>query len=494
VRRFMTACLAIVALPPAAVGDELGQWFERDLVPYVLDQVTTLPRFRDETLHFVVMVDDRPQSEGTALALQLRDRLRDAVSERPGVRVAWQGDRPGVGLAATKASPDCTSAEADYFIGLELTESRRGQVHVRVRALDIAERSWVNGFAREWQGPVNAVEYRLLRQYVADPTFRGERDAPWQDTEIDLLAAQLAWELGCRLLRQTDAEYVVTGAAPQGDVDAATALVELVTNNLAGIRALQFADDEAANARIGGKAHRIDDDLYQYWITITPTDASSDMTTLSADAYVRIPDEYRAAALVPEASYEFAPGDADLLTQFRVIQLPRQAACPSSRSGYAGSATIGGGFSVDTGECYALEIASSADAVAFFLNHQRNIGLVRLSDRHCGQRSVARIVRSGDQARLPLPLDMLQSGAWTAGDTWTLSPTADVYYVIAATDTQAARALSQHIERLPRRCASSARGGLEGEELERWLDELDSIRSRWDDAIDWRSIRVKDVY
>ncbi len=229
-------------------------------------------------------------------------------------------------------------------------------------------------------------------------------------------------------------------------------------------------------------------------MTITPTDPSSEMTALSADAYVRIPDEYRAAELVPEANYEFAPGDADLLTQFRVIRLPRQVACPSSGSGYAGSATVGGGFSVETAECYALEVASSADAVTFFLNHQRNVGLVRLSDQRCGQRSVARIVRSGEQARLPLPLDMLQSGAWTIGDAWTLSPGADVYYVIAATDTQAARALSQHIEQLPRRCASSARSGLEGKALEEWLDELDSIRSRWGDAIDWRSIRVKDVY
>ena len=89
---------------------------------------------------------------------------------------------------------------------------------------------------------------------------------------------------------------------------------------------------------------------------------------------------------------------------------------------------------------------------------------------------------------------MLQSGAWSAGDAWSQSPAADVYYVIAANDTQAARALSRHIEQLPRRCAASARGGLEGEALKAWLEELDSIRGRWEDAIDWRSIRVKDVF
>ena len=62
-------------------------------------------------------------------------------------------------------------------------------------------------------------------------------------------------------------------------------------DNLAGIRALQrSATVGSANAVIEGKAHRIDDDLYQYWVTITPVDPETDMTTLSADAYVRIPD------------------------------------------------------------------------------------------------------------------------------------------------------------------------------------------------------------
>ena len=134
---------------------------------------------------------------------------------------------------------------------------------------------------------------------MSDPTFRGERNAPWKDTETDLMAANLAYELGCKLLGQTAGEYVVATHDINGEVDPTTALVELVSNNLAGLRALQFAAGET-NAVIEGKAHRIDEELFQYWVTITPTDPDSEMTALSADAYVYIPDAYAAAALVPD--------------------------------------------------------------------------------------------------------------------------------------------------------------------------------------------------
>ena len=484
----------LIAFPASAARGDLDHWFERDLAPYVREQLTSMPRFRNQAVRFVVMQDDSPQSEGNALVLHLRDRLRDAMSNVPGVRVAWQADRPGVGLVAGASALDCTTTDADYFIGIELQERNDGEISIQVRALDIEERAWVAGFDKTWRGYLNADEYRLLRRYVSDPTFRGERNAPWQDTETDLLAAQLAYELGCQLLGQTDGEYVVAAEGANGNVDPTTALVELVSNNLAGIRALQFADGDTANALIDGKAHRIDDDLFQYWVTITPTDPSSEMTALSADAYVRIPDEYRAAMLVPESAYALAPGSRALLTDFRVVQMPDTSACLGNASGLPRSSMINGGYSYGAGDCYALEVASSDDAVAFFLNHQRNYGLVRLSDDGCGERSLARIVRSDMDVRLPLPVDMLQSGAWGAADSWSLNPAADMYYVIASSDSKAARALSRHIAQLPRRCSPSVRGGVEGEALKQWLEELDAIRRHWGDAIDWRSIRVKDVY
>jgi hypothetical protein len=145
-------------------------------------------------------------------------------------------------------------------------------------------------------------------------------------------------------------------------------------------------------------------------------------------------------------------------------------------------------------DCYALEVGSTADAVVFFLNHQLNHGLVRLADATCSQRTSAKIARTNKQIRFPLPLESLPSSSWAVADSWQLHPDRDTYYVVAATDTKAARALAQHIERLPKRCSASVRGGLEGTELKRWLEELAVITEHWQGAIDWRSIRVKSIY
>jgi len=496
-RALLIGCIAALTVSvsnAASRPTDLDTWVESDLVPYLRQQLSSLPRFRNESFRFVVLADDKPQSEGTALAMALRDHLRDAVSDLPGIRVAWQAEQPGVGLVAGATSLDCTRNDANYFIGIELLENSPGNVTINVRTLDVEERTWVAGLARSWQGAVDVHQRRQLMQYVADPTFRGERHAPWQDSETDLMAADLAYELGCQLLGQVSGEYVLAAVEHNGEIDATTALVELVTNNLAGTRALQFsAAGDAINAVIEGKAHRIDDDLFQYWVTITPTTPGSEMLILSADAYVRIPDRYKAATLVPEASYELPQSPARTLSEFSVVRLRDQRSCVSGRE-YSSVTGSGRPYGYGAGDCYALEVGVESDAVVFFLNHQLNYGLVRLADERCTQRSLAKVARADRQLRFPLPLDALQSGDWSASDHWSLDPSRDTYFVLAASDTKAARALSQHIEKLPRRCSASVRDGIEGEALRDWLEELAAIARHWSPSIDWRGIRVKDVY
>ena len=86
------------------------------------------------------------------------------------------------------------------------------------------------------------------------------------------------------------------------------------------------------------------------------------------------------------------------------------------------------------------------------------------------------------------------SGSWAVAESWQLNPDKDTYYVIAATDTKAARALSQHISKLPNRCSASVRNGIEGRELQGWMDSFASIAEHWQQAIDWQVIRVKSIY
>lgn len=494
-KRFAVSFICLAALindVQAGSRDvDLDTWVNRDLKPYVRQQISSLPRFRNESLRFVVMLDDSPQSEGSALAIELRDSLRDMASDITGIRVVWQADQPGTGLIAGHANLDCTKNEADYFIGVELRETEGGQINITVRALDIEERTWVAGFNRSWQGSINSHQRRQLRQFISDPSFRGERNSPWDDSETDLMAAHLAYELGCNLLGQTAGEYIVADTGISGDVDPTKALVELVSNNLAGSRALQFSA-ESANAVIEGKAHHIDDDLFQYWVTISPTNGDGELATLSADAYVRIPDKYKAASLVPEAIYALPVNDNGVLSSFGVVRLQEQQRCISNNSVF--SSASNSNFRYGAADCFALQVRAEENAVVFFLNHQLNYGLVRLANEDCTRQSQARVARNGENLRFPLPLDSLQSGEWSSATDWSLNPSRDTYYVIASTDTKAARAISRHIGKLPKRCSASVRAGLEGKALRTWLEELDAIAMHWESAIDWQSIRVKDVY
>jgi len=488
--------LAGVSMPVIAGSRQasLDHWLENEMVPFVRQELTTHPRFKGESLRFVVLENGNPQAMSNSLALRIRDRLRDAAAEVAGVRIAWQPDNPHHLRSAGPGGVDCTKGEVHYLIGIEtiLTDAR--VLAIEVRAMDVEDRTVVAGFSRSWQGSLSSSQYREFRHSETDLTFRGEREVPYEDSQTDLLAAHLAHDLGCSLLRQTEAEYVITTSGAAAQPDPVNGMVELVSNNLAQYSTLQFtAVDVGANAVIEGKAHHIDADLYQYWITVHATDPDSALTAMSASAYVRLPEQF---AIAEEYAGPPAPAlqsVADFLTSLKIVELRNRRSCPVAGIGNSASG-YGNPYGAADAECFALQVQTTNDAVVFFLNHQLNNGLVRLSDSTCQQRTNARIVRTGQHLQFALPPESLPTSAWSSGADWELQPDLDTYYALAANDTKAARALSQHIEDLPKRCTGSVRPGLEGYALQRWLTELETIIDHWGPAIDWQTIRVKNIY
>ena len=493
-----TALLILIASPgtsglAAARQLDLDAWVDTQLIPYTSRELRQHPRFRNQSIQLVVLRDESPQSAGSELAIDIRDRLRDALNAVPGIRILWAAGQSGIGIADTAAYPNCSGMQPDYLLGIELNERRRGDISVAVLALDLADQRRVPGFGKTWEGPLSATQMRQYRTRAVDPDFRGERNAPWDSNELDLMAAHLARAVGCKLLRQVGAEYVLTHGNDREESPGR--LIELVSNNLAGNTYLQFADDDiAANAVIAGKAHRIDDDLYQYWITVTPLDPQSGLASLSADAYVRIEDAYQAAALIPEEGYELAPGPEPFIDRLSIVVLPERSSCTARKNGLETSNPRYGLGMADDPACYALQLLSDDDAVVFFLNHQLNNGLVRLAGGSCAFRSDGRIARRNDTLRFPLPTDAVHSGNWATANQWSLAPREDTYFAIASRNTRAARALSAHIATLPKKCSASIRAGLEGPSLRNWLDELQQILSHWGSDIDWRGIRIKEIY
>ena len=138
------------ATDAAAKSEALDRWFGRELVPSVVEHLEQHPRFRGETLLFVVLENDRPAPVTNALALELRDQLLDAAVEA-GVNVAWQQQPHG--------DASCTRDKPDYYVGIELGHDRSGRYRLRVRALDVVEGAWVGGFRSGWTHSNRAIRH-----------------------------------------------------------------------------------------------------------------------------------------------------------------------------------------------------------------------------------------------------------------------------------------------------------------------------------------------
>ena len=90
----MFFALLLVAVPGFAASTErnLDRWMNDELIPHVRQELQTHPRFKGETVMFVVLNDNAPATRSNALALSLRDRLLNAAVDTPGVTIGW---RPG---------------------------------------------------------------------------------------------------------------------------------------------------------------------------------------------------------------------------------------------------------------------------------------------------------------------------------------------------------------------------------------------------------------
>ena len=82
-KRTLLVIAIIVAqgIPATAQSREksLYRWLDRDLIPFVQQQLLVHPRFKNETVMFVVLKDNVPAAASNALALSLRDRILDRL-------------------------------------------------------------------------------------------------------------------------------------------------------------------------------------------------------------------------------------------------------------------------------------------------------------------------------------------------------------------------------------------------------------------------------
>ncbi len=477
-RLFILVPLLLIALPAAAGKDRnLDAWVDGEVVPLLRKQLLEHPRFKGETIMFVVLEDNAPASVTNDLALSLRDRMLDAAMHTPGVVLGW---KQGSGSADPSHAIDCTRDDVHYYIGVDVAQNLDGSYRASVRALDLEDRNWVTGFGSSWRGRLTPLQRNAVKKTRTDTTFLGSRDVPFSAEQADLLAAHLAHEMSCSLARDLSGSYVVAAARDSNKEEALANTAELASNNLAQHLSLEFTAEEAeSNATLSGKAHRIDGSLYQYWLTITPNDADGELSSLSASAYVSLPD----ARSVANASV------TPVLETRTAVALSR-----SANEALLGPLRVLHGRDSDRCRgCSVLSADTSDSAIVFLLQHQANYGLVRVADATCRRRTTAHIVTGDYPMRLPIPFRPMGRTSTRETEEWLVTPTADTYYAIAVADERVARRLANHLDKLPQRCTAAAKPGLKNRSLERWLDEFETLAARSSQHVDWRAIEVRDV-
>ena len=494
-KRILILLTLVLAQSIPAVAEsrekDLDRWVDRNLIPYVRQQLVIHPRFKNETVMFVVLDDNAPASTTNALALSVRNRLLAAAVDTPGVEIGWQQGRSGTTL---ESSPqDCMHDDVHYYVGVELTQKLDGTYALNARALDLEDRTWVTGFGRRWQGKLSTSQRQAMRQQRVDETFLGARDVPFTLAQTDLLAAQLAHRLSCTLKKRVEDDYIESVDLGDPPASGLEGTVELISNNLANRQALTLStDDTATNAILSGKAHPIDGVLHQYWVTITPSKDTEEIAALSASAYVVLPE---AAAVVREESSVEAPLPGPIAER---EQRPRPpVSIPNAgKDALISPLKIAGPASYSDcgfGSCSMLEARARVDSIVFFLEHQANHGLVRLADNECRRRTSAHIARSGEYLRFPIARTSTQKRNWAETHEWQLDPELDTYYAVVVTDAGVARQIANHMDKLPLRCSEALRPGLEDEELRDWLSDLAMLTARASQHVDWRAIAVRNV-
>ena len=300
------------------------------------------------------------------------------------------------------------------------------------------------------------------------------------------MAAELGSALRCALMRSVSGDYVIpTTIDADSEEQLGGPYRNSSQNHLGGISSLSRVNDPAtANAALSGSAHRVDGDLFQYWVTLAPLGSDTDLQPLSVSVYARVPTPYLSAESAwAESTLERT--DTPLFESLSLVRVSTDMPCRTAA--YRARGAFG------HPPCWALNVRTQEDAVVFVLNHQQNHGLVRLGDDACRAKTAARIVRANEYTTIRLPADWLRD-EWAPEQRWELEPDADTYYAIAVSNEKAARALAAHLDKLPQRCTASLRSGYEGSVLAGWLEQLSATLETWEPHVAWNAIRIKNVY
>jgi len=256
---------------PVASRLSLEQWLDREALPYLVRELGEAPRFKDQSFLLVSMDRDNVEAGIDDLTMQIRETLTDGLLAKPGIGLVWRPSTQPWDHHTRIKRVDCRREETPVlYLGIDAGISPLdGKLHVKIRALDIAEKRWVTGFGISWKGGATPMQKKALARKQPDSYLLGLRPFPFNKDQADLLAAYLSRNMSC-LFTDADLDQAVVyldktapGQPPYFDT-----VFSLMANYIAGYREVTVTDDPSqANISVSARAHQIRPGLYQVWVT-----------------------------------------------------------------------------------------------------------------------------------------------------------------------------------------------------------------------------------
>jgi|GEM_PF-2218129 len=470
--------------PLAAVAAEgFNVWLDKEVTPWLTEQLSTHPRFKGLPLQISVMRGGEPESRPDGLSLWMAERLGDRLAAAPGIHLLAPGGETALDYDGS-GRIDCRPSPARYLLAVE-TDARGLDARVQVRVLDLDDRSWVAGFSRSWNGRLTSTERRRLGERHELEWLRGQRSLPFASGQPDLMASRIAASLACDL-RAHPAEDLRATVMPSTEDGVTAATAELVAKHLARAGVLRLVESAtSANVLIRGEAHDLEDGLRQIWVSVRPASPDEALPSIAAAAYVggaaapagSEPRGRTMVAQVPNTpDIPSAPAAAPLPGGIEPLRLLRmEQPCESGQcSGPASLVPAAAVALVDTRLVVEVEARSTAEVYLLALRSGR--GLVRMAPAGC---HIAAPVQLPAGTRLRHPLFSQAAGL---GDADSLT----VFAVVVSQDRASGR-IRDLVEQLPSDCGGRA---LNGAGLERWNRALAKATAKRDHGLEWRGLRL----
>ena len=491
----LSACISAPARPTSRGDSRLDAWVDKELAPYLAEHLSRHPRFKGETVLLVRTEEANVRAEIDDLTREVRSELTEALLDTPGVQLLWRPAVPPWKHHRSQKPLRCRDEnEADYYIGIEAAAAPGGEYRVSVRALDLADRTWVSGFGKQWQGRLSSAERAALRRTSTDEYLRGLRVLPFAAGQSDQLAAYLAHNVSC-LLRDYETDTLSVYAEPADSTQGQASpplgtTVGLVSNYLARIREVRVVDDrDSADLILRGEAHEIHGGLYQFWMVARAGPRSPDLAGVATEAYIQL----RPAGLVagetpagpaPAFSAPLPTAGAGL-SALRIVAPYDTRLCRTEEPWRHGAQVLDAADPLGPGDCFAVEVDLTQGGHLFLLNYPVRTDIVRLLPTTCGRRlGTLHAVEPGQTVRFP--------AADTGGGAlfrWDAEGI-ETFYAVLALDLQAAAEIDRYLRRIPSVC-NPRPGPLGARDFERLMQQIDGLMARLGNRLVWQAVRVR---